>query len=82
MVLLGGTGATIYSGFYVAREIAKSLPMMYNILTMWSDDEDDPKLLNTIAGIGHGLTGGISEHSKASTFSFENFGNLVSDVAL
>ena len=51
MALLGPTGAAWYSGFYVAREIAKSLPMLNNILTMWSDDNDDPKLLNTIAGI-------------------------------
>jgi hypothetical protein len=64
MALLGPTGAAWYSGFYVAREIAKSLPMLNNILTMWSDDNDDPKLLNTIAGIGEKFTGGTSEYSK------------------
>ena len=82
MALLGPTGAAWYSGFYVAREIAKSLPMLNNILTMWSDDNDDPKLLNTIAGIGEKFTGGTSEYSKNQTFSFENFGNLIADVAL
>jgi len=32
--------------------MAKSLPMLNNILQMWNDDEEDPKLLNTIAGLG------------------------------
>lgn len=82
IIFLGPAGTAWYSGFYVAREIAKSLPMLNNILQMWNDDYDDPKLLNTIAGIGQKFTGGTTEHSKTSTFSFENFGNLVADVAL
>ena len=82
VIFLGPAGTAWYSGFYVAREIAKSLPMLNNILQMWNDDQDDPKLLNTIAGIGQKFTGGTTEHSKTSTFSFENFGNLVADVAL
>jgi hypothetical protein len=49
---------------------------------MWDDDNEDPKLLNTIAGLGEKFTGGTSEKAKSSTFSFENFGNLVADVAL
>ena len=32
IVLLGPTGTAWYSGFYVAREISKSLPMLNNIL--------------------------------------------------
>jgi hypothetical protein len=82
IVLLGPTGTAWYSGFYVAREISKSLPMLNNILQMWNDDSEDPKLLNTIAGLGEKFTGGTSEKAKSSTFSFENFGNLVADVAL
>ena len=82
IVLLGPTGTAWYSGFYVAREISKSLPMLNNILQMWNDDNEDPKLLNTIAGLGEKFTGGTSEKAKSSTFSFENFGNLVADVAL
>ena len=81
MALLSTTGAAWYSGFYIAREVAKSLPMLYNILTMWSDAED-PKLLNTIAGLGEKFTGGTSTYSKNATFSFENFGNLIADVAV
>ena len=73
--------STWYPGFYIAREIAKSLPMLNNILNIWNDN-DDPKLLNTIAGLGEKFTGGTSEHAKNSTFSIENFGNLISDVAL
>lgn len=82
IALLGPTGTAWYSGFYVAREISKSLPMLNNILQMWNDDNEDPKLLNTIAGLGEKFTGGTSEKAKSSTFSFENFGNLVADVAL
>lgn len=81
MAFLGPTGTMWYSGFFVAREIAKSLPMLNNILTMFTDS-DDPKLLNTIAGFGEKLTGGTSDYAKNTTFSFENLGNLISDVAL
>jgi len=38
-----------YSGFYVGREILKSLPMLYNIGTMLSDSEV-PESINTLAG--------------------------------
>lgn len=81
LAVLGSTGAMVYSGFYIARELAKSLPMIHNIITMFSDSED-PKLLNQIAGIGQKFTGGTSEHAKSSTFSIENLGNLISDVVL
>ena len=70
-----------YSGFYVGREILKSLPMLYNISTMLSDSAV-PESVNTLAGWAQSLTGGTSEYSQSKTFSFENFGNLISDVAL
>ena len=84
VVLLGEAGAGIYASAYIAREFAKSLPMLNSIIQLWNDNED-PKLsstLNTLAGLGEKFTGGTSEHAKESTFSFENFANLVSDVAL
>lgn len=81
MAFLGPSGTMWYSGFFVAREIAKSLPMLSNIVTMFSDSED-PKLLNTISGFGEKFTGGTSDYAKNTTFSFENLGNLISDVAL
>ena len=81
LAFLGPVGTSIYSGFYVGREILKTLPMLYNISTMLSDGET-PSMLNNLAGFGQSLTGGTSEYGKNSTFSFENFGNLISDVAL
>ena len=81
MAFLGPVGSSIYSGFYVGRELLKTLPMLYNIGTMLSDGET-PSMLNTLAGFGQSLTGSTSEYGRNNTFSFENFGNLISDVAL
>lgn len=81
LALLGPTGATIYGGIYVAREIGKALPMLADIVTMFGENQDF-KLLNTIAGYGHKFTGSTSEYAKAKLFSYENFANLASDVAL
>lgn len=83
MALLGPAGASIYGGAYVVREMAKSLPMLYQISqTLIGGNSNDSKLLNNIAGWGTKITGGTSEYAKQNTFSFENFGNLISDVAL
>lgn len=82
MVFLNPTGAAVYSGAYVVREIAKAMPMLYQISTSLLGNTNDSKLLNNIAGWGNKLTGGTSEYAKQNTFSFENFGNLISDVAL
>lgn len=81
MAFLGPVGSSVYAGFYVGREILKSLPMLYNISTMLSDSET-PSMLNKLAGWGQSMTGSTSEYSKNSTFTFENFGNLIGDVAL
>lgn len=71
-----------YSGYLVAREISKSLPMLYGIVTGISGQEKtDSKLLNTIAAYGQKFTSSTSDYSKSNVFSFENFGNLLSDVA-
>lgn len=82
MAFLGPVGTTIYGGAYVVREIAKAMPMLYQMSTSLFDNTNDSKLLNNIAGWGNKLTGGTSEYAKQNTFSFENFGNLISDVAL
>ena len=81
MAFLGPIGSSIYAGFYVGREILKTLPMLYNIGTMLSDSET-PSMLNTLAGWGQSMTGSTSDYGRNKTFSFENFGNLISDVAL
>lgn len=74
---------TVYSGLLVTREISKSLPMLYGMAMGFSgSDNVDSKLLNTMAAYGQRMTGGTSDYAQQNTFSFENFGNLMSDVAL
>ena len=82
MAFLGPVGTSIYGGAYVVREIAKALPMLYQISTSLFENTNDSKLLNNLAGWGNKLTSGTSDYAKQNTFSFENFGNLISDVAL
>jgi hypothetical protein len=80
MIFLGSY-APIYAGVFVVREMAKALPMLADIVTLFGDNQNIP-LLNTIAGYGHKFTGSTSEYSKNNVFTFENIGNLISDVAL
>lgn len=82
MALLGPVGTSIYGGIYVARELAKAMPMLYQISTSLFGNTSDSKLLNSMSAIGSKFTSGTSDYAKQHTFSFENFGNLVSDVAL
>ena len=74
---------TAYSGLLVAREMSKSLPMLYGIVTgLAGSDNVDSKWLNTAAAYGQKFTGSTSDYAQENTFSFENCGNLMSDVAL
>lgn len=74
---------TAYSGLLVGRELAKSLPMAYGMMaSLTGDDVVDNQLANTIAAYGQKFTGSTSDYAQEKTFSFENFGNLMSDVAL
>ena len=74
---------TAYSGLLVTREISKSLPMLYGMaMGFTGSDNVDSKLLNTIAAYGQRMSAGTSDYAQEHTFSFENFGNLMSDVAL
>lgn len=74
---------TAYSGLLVAREMGKSLPMLYGMAMGFAGSDDvDSKLLNTIAAYGQRMSGSTSDYAQQNTFSFENFGNLMSDVAL
>lgn len=80
-LFLGGPISTIYSGALVAREMAKSLPMLYGMVsTLWGNNKDS-KLLNTIAAVGNQLTSGTSDYAKEHTFAFENIASLIADVA-
>lgn len=72
-----------YAGLLVGRELGKSLPMLYGMAMSFSgSDNVDSKLANTIAAYGQKFTGSTSDYAQENTFSFENFGNLMSDVAL
>ena len=83
MVFLGPVGTTIYGGAFVAREFVKTLPMLDRIGTILSSDNgEENSMLNNLAAYGQKFTGGTSDYGKSKTFSFENFGNLISDVAL
>jgi len=71
-----------YAGALVAREMSKALPMLYGMAGLFDNDIPESSLVNTIAGIGAKFTGNTSDYAKEKMFSFENFGSLVSDVAL
>lgn len=81
-MFLGGPVSTVYSTALIAREMAKSLPMLYGMATALFSDSDTPKWMNTIAAMGDKFTSGTSDYAKEHTFSVENFGNLIADVAL
>jgi len=81
-LFMGPTVAGIYSSALVAREMGKSLPMLHGILTGLFNDDDTPKWINSIAAYSDKFSSGTSDYAKQHTFSFENIGNLVSDVAL
>lgn len=72
----------VYSGMIVSRELAKSLPMLYGIITgLTGQKETENKLLNTIAAYGDKFSTSTSDYAKQNIFAFENIGNLISDVA-
>lgn len=81
-MFIGGPVSVAYSTALIAREMSKSLPMIYNMATALADDVETPKWLNSIAAMGNKFTGGTSDYAKQHAFSIENFGNLISDVAL
>lgn len=71
----------IYAAAMIGREFSKSLPMLYGMATAFTDAET-PSWLNTLAAYGTRMSGSTSDYAQQNTFAFENFGNLVSDVAL
>lgn len=81
-MFVGGPIGAVYSTALIAREMAKSLPMLYGMTTALFSDSETPKWMNTIAAMGDKFTSGTSDYAKEHTFSVENFGNLISDVAL
>ena len=83
LAFLGPAGTAIYGGILAGREMLKTLPMLARVGTsLFNSNDYETPILNELAAYGEKFTGGTSEYSKQHTFSFENFGNLVSDVAL
>lgn len=81
-IFISGPVGTAYSTLIIAKEMAKSLPMLYSIATALFGNEDAPAWVNRVAAMGDKFTSGSSQYAKENTFAFENFGNLVADVAL
>lgn len=71
----------IYAAALIGREFSKSLPMLYGMATALTDSET-PSWINNLAAYGTRFSTSTSDYAQGNTFSFENFGNLVSDVAL
>lgn len=79
-LFMGNKVSAIYSGALIARELGKSLNMLYNMVGSWVDAPDSP-LLNGIEAKMNQLTTSSSEYAQAHPFSFENITGLMSDVA-
>ena len=80
-IFIPGAGQ-YYAGALVVREMAKTMPMLYGMAGLFNNDLADSKLINTVSAFGNKFTGNTSDYAKDNMFSFENFGSLVSDVAL
>ena len=72
----------VYSALMVAKEFSKAMPMLYGWMTSLSDIQETPNWINKVAAVSTKFSGGTSQYAKENTFSFENFGNLIADVAL
>lgn len=81
-MFIGGPVGTAYATALIAREMAKSLPMIYGVSTALFNTNETPTWMNSVAAFGEKFTGGTSQYAKENTFSFENFGSLIADVAL
>ena len=73
---------TAYAALMIAKEFSKALPMLYGVATMLIDRQEAPNWINTVAAYGTKYSESTSQYAKENTFSFENFGNLIADVAL
>ena len=80
-IFIPGAGQ-YYAGALVVREMAKVMPMLYGMAGLFDNDLPQSSVMNTISAIGNKFSGNTSDYAKEKMFSFENFGNLISDVAL
>nr|DAF63667.1 MAG TPA: Helicase [Podoviridae sp. ctz6O13] len=77
----GPVVAGVYASALIGREFSKTLPMLYGMATALTDS-DTPSWINTLAAKASSATTSTSDYGKENAFSFENFGSLVTDVAL
>lgn len=70
-----------YTTALIAKEVTKAMPMLHGIVTAFSDSET-PSWVNEVAAYGTKYSSSTSDYARQNTFSFENFSNLVADVAL
>ena len=80
-MLMGPYVSAVYSGILVARELSKSLPMLYGFTTAWFDLPSENSTLNNIAARATALTGSTSDYGKSSVLNFEVLNKLITDVA-
>lgn len=80
-MLMGPYVSAIYSGVLVARELSKSLPMLYGFTTAWFDLPDENSTLNNLAARATAITGSTSDYGKSSILNFEVLNKLITDVA-
>lgn len=76
-----GPVGMVYSGMMIARELAKSMPMLYGMITAF-DETETPGWLNTLAAYGEMFSTSTSDWAKTHMWAAENMGNMIADVAL
>lgn len=81
-IFIGGPVGATYSTLLIAKEMAKAMPMLYSMSSALLGGPETPAWINSLAAMGDKFSSGTSQYAKQNTFAFENFGNLVADVAL
>ena len=73
--------AGYYSGFLVARELAKVAPMILNYSSVFTNEHIDSPFFNTLAGKATALSSSTSDYAQKEMFASENILNMMGDVA-
>lgn len=75
--------APYYYTALIAKEMSRALPMLYEVGTnLFGKESSAPEWVNLLASKGEQFTSGSSVYSSENMISFENFANLLTDVAL
>lgn len=73
--------AGYYSGFLVARELAKVAPMILNYSSVFTNEHIDSPFFNMLAGKATALSSSTSDYAQKEMFASENILNMMGDVA-